>query len=127
MSFTCPIHGYYTPTPGTTVAICPSCQAAPAQPPVEQEGTARIAERFQKATDHAVHQSLPTVNIGWKLATEIARVLDPAPEQGEARIEELRDEVEALRLAWEDEGAEWADRLSDAESDLYRAEERGAP
>lgn len=27
MSFTCPIHGYYEPVPGTSFALCPKCSA----------------------------------------------------------------------------------------------------
>jgi hypothetical protein len=25
MSFCCPVHGYYAPVPGATMALCPSC------------------------------------------------------------------------------------------------------
>lgn len=27
MSFCCPIHGYYSPPPGVTLAICPTCSS----------------------------------------------------------------------------------------------------
>ena len=30
MTFCCPIHGYYHPTPGTTLALCPECASVPA-------------------------------------------------------------------------------------------------
>lgn len=33
MTFICPIHGYYEPVQGTTVALCPMCSAAVPQPP----------------------------------------------------------------------------------------------
>lgn len=29
MSFCCPIHGYYEPTAGVSVALCPKCSPAP--------------------------------------------------------------------------------------------------
>jgi hypothetical protein len=36
MTFVCPKHGYYTPVSGTTVALCPACQA---EPPALRPGT----------------------------------------------------------------------------------------
>jgi len=38
------------------------------------------------------------------------------------RVEKLREEVAGLQEAWEDEGAEWGDRLAETLADLHEAE-----
>ena len=45
------------------------------------------------------------------------------PEERAERLRTLREEVDSLQQAWEDEGAEWGDRLSEALSELREAEQ----
>jgi hypothetical protein len=49
MSFCCPIHGYYTPTPGITLALCPTCSS-----PIAELSSAREFRACAEYEQHSV-------------------------------------------------------------------------
>lgn len=87
MTSICPIHGYYNPTPGTTVALCPQCSSGARVPqPISRDWTLGEHER-QALLDRAT--------------TAEAALEDQGVELTDTRI--LLARAEAERDKWRDE------------------------
>lgn len=110
-TFCCPIHGYFTPAGGTTLALCPSC-APPVRYPLMQP--AYDAGRLDgSGLPSGRREPRPLLDDFTVTGDELDRCLGRA-EKAEADRDELRDRIERALGALRQSGATNYERVQAA-------------